>query len=88
MLMDRVLETIAANTMYFTLNLARVLAYKQEGLILSKKEGGEWALRNVPEENKGLVEAALKEYTEGGDTEYDAEMAREYARMMVGKIGV
>ena len=48
-------EDILDNTMYITLNLARVLAYKNEGLILSKKEGGEWAIKNVPEEYHSLI---------------------------------
>ena len=74
--------------MYFTLNLARVLAYKREGLVLSKKEGGEWALRNVPEKYKGLVEAALKSYAKGGDLEYEPEAAKAYAEYMLREIGI
>lgn len=31
-------EEITEHTMYLTLNLARVLAYKEEGLVLSKKK--------------------------------------------------
>lgn len=37
-------EDILDNPMYIVLNLCRVLGYKEEGLILSKKEGGEWML--------------------------------------------
>ena len=41
---EEILETPVSTT----LNLCRVLAYKKEKLILSKQEGGEWGLRNVP----------------------------------------
>ncbi len=53
------------NMMYYTLNLTRVLAYKKEGLILSKKEGGEWGLKNLPEEFHPLIRKALEEYSQG-----------------------
>ncbi len=53
------------NTMYYTLNLTRVLAYKKEGLILSKKEGGEWGLKNLSEEFHPLIRKALEEYSQG-----------------------
>ena len=56
---------ISARTMYLTLNLARVLAYKQEGLILSKQEGGEWALRTLPPQFHTLIRRALTEYVQG-----------------------
>jgi streptomycin 3"-adenylyltransferase len=35
--------------MYLILNLARVLAFMKDGLVLSKREGGEWGLKNLPE---------------------------------------
>ena len=53
---------IAEDTMYLTLNLARVLAFLQDGSVLSKKEGGEWGLKNLPEKYHGLLREALSEY--------------------------
>ena len=41
-------EDILKNPVYTILNLCRVLAYQKETLILSKKSGGLWALRNDP----------------------------------------
>ena len=80
-------EEIAAYPMYLTLNLARVLAYRTEGKVLSKKEGGEWALGNVPERFHPLLRTALADY--GGDTEeaYDTEAAEAYAGYMLDRIG-
>lgn len=59
-------EDIAENPVYVILNLCRVLAYRREGLILSKREGGEWALRALSATNYiHLVSDALLEYAGG-----------------------
>ena len=79
-------EDILDNTMYITLNLARVLAYKNEGLILSKKEGGEWAIKNVPEEYHSLIKAAMSEYTDANDVSYEYDIAKQYAGYMLQEI--
>ena len=79
-------EGIAENTMYLTLNLARVLAYKEEGLVLSKKEGGEWALRRMPEGYRPLIEDALREYSESANVVYDKALAKRYAEYVTGKL--
>lgn len=53
-------------TMYMTLNLCRVLAYKEERLILSKQEGGEWALRHLSDPiYREMILLALEEYKTG-----------------------
>ena len=77
---------IAENTMYLILNLARVLAYKEEQLVLSKKEGGEWALEHLPTEYKSLIETAMTEYLEGDKPDYDMDLAKRYAEYMTARI--
>ena len=79
-------EDIAKDTMYLTLNLARVMAYQEEGLILSKKEGGEWAAVNLPAEYHPLIACAMREYTEGEKTIYDEALAGRYAEYAVTRI--
>ena len=79
-------EEIAGNTMYYTLNLARVLAYRTEGKVLSKAEGGEWGLDHLPEKYRPLLRAALDDYTNDRDVQYDRETAQEYAAYMLGRI--
>ena len=79
-------EDIAGHTMYMTLNLARVLAYREEGLVLSKKEGGEWALSRLPAEYRPLVTDALREYCESAEITYDRALAEHYAVYMTGRI--
>ncbi len=63
---------IAENPVYLTLNLARVLAYAEDGAVLSKREGGEWALMRLPE-YRPLIEAALEAYAGAGEMRLDAE---------------
>ena len=79
-------EEITENPMYLILNLARVLAYLQEKKVLSKKEGGEWGLEKLPEEYRGMIRSALREYTEGAGGQYDAEEAKRYAAYMLERI--
>ena len=58
-------ETISP--VYMILNVCRTLAYLRIGQILSKAEGGEWALRNIPLQHRAIVESALAAYREDGD---------------------
>ena len=73
---------IADNTMYLTLNLARVLAYLEEKNVLSKQEGGEWGLQKLPEKYHALITEALREYR-GEEPDYDTEIAEDYAAFML-----
>ena len=79
-------EEITENTKYLTLNLVRVLAFAKDGLVLSKKEGGDWGLKNVPEEYHSLIEDALSEYGSSVVPQYDMELAVEYAEYMIQSI--
>lgn len=81
-------EEIAGNTVYITLNLARVLAFCTEGKILSKQEGGEWALMNLPEKFRPLLRTALADYAGSAEKTYDRETAEEYAEYMLNRIGI
>ena len=72
--------------MYLTLNLARVLAYKEEGLVLSKKEGAEWAIDKLPAEYHPLIGDAFRDYTESVDIVYDKKLAKHYAKYMIRRI--
>ena len=79
-------ENIAQDTLYLTLNLARVLAYKEEGLVLSKAEGGEWALHHLPAQYKPLITSALAAYASAEDPAYDEALARQYAEYALRRI--
>ncbi|NLY43366.1 MAG: DUF4111 domain-containing protein [Clostridiaceae bacterium] len=79
-------EDILDNTMYVTLNLARVLAYQKDNLILSKKEGGEWGLANLPVKYYPIIITALEEYASGNAFQYNMKLAVEYAEYMLREI--
>ena len=79
-------EEITEYPMYLTLNLARVLAYKKEGLVLSKKEGGTWALEHLPAEYHPLIADALREYSESAEIVYDEILAKRYAEYVINEL--
>ena len=87
-------EEILENPMYIILNLCRVLGYKEEGLILSKKEGGEWMLRQLAagdrtgEESEftKLISDALEEYTTGQKMALQETVAKQFAEEMLARI--
>ena len=79
-------EEITEYPMYLTLNLARVLAYKKEGLILSKKEGGDWAIEHLPDEYRPLIADAMREYSESVEIVYDDILAKRYAEYVIREL--
>ena len=79
-------EEIAENPMYLTLNLIRVLAYLREKKVMSKKEGGIWGLKTLPEQYWPLIRSALQEYEGGENVQYDRKLAGHYAAYMLDQI--
>ena len=79
-------EDLLDNPVYFVLNLARVLACMKDGTVLSKKEGGEWALGHLPPEYRAVVRTALEEYTKGVDAAYDPAATKAYADYMLEQL--
>lgn len=85
---ENAVEEIAENPMYLTLNLCRVLVYKEDGLIVSKQEGGEWGLKNIDRpEFRNLIAEALKEYQSNVTMTFDVSVARKFANYMLREIG-
>ena len=79
-------KEIMENPAYMILNLCRVLAYKEDELILSKQEGGKWGLENVPEIYHPLILQALNEYSFDEAIKPDRDSACEYAAYMINRI--
>lgn len=79
-------EDILRDPVYCSLNLCRVLAYKECRLILSKSEGGQWGMEHLPVQYHGLVRAALRAYEEQMPMHPEAALAVEYAEYMLGRI--
>lgn len=96
-------EDILENPLYVTLNLCRVLAYLKDGLVLSKKAGGEWGVKSLPEKYRELVQCALNCYALEGKSPKretmknqtpednfvtDSEIATQFAEYMLSEIAV
>lgn len=79
-------KDIMSNPVYFILNLCRVLAYGEDGLILSKQEGGKWGLDNVSEIYHPLILQALNEYSSDEPIKPDRDCACKYAAYMIKRI--
>lgn len=77
---------IVDKPMDIILNLCRVLAYKKDGLILSKDEGGRWGCVHLPGRYHKLVSDALQEYRSGDPMSLDVLRAKEYAVYMLNQI--
>ena len=80
-------EWIARNPVYGVLNLCRVYAYLEEGLVCSKDEGGVWGIGRLPEEHRALITWALDRYRNGsGDEQGDPAACERFAHHMEEKI--
>ncbi len=85
---ENAVEEISKDPVYFTLNLCRVLAFIQDGLVLSKKDGGYWGLKNVPARYAKVIQDAVGSYLEDGSSMIDAadELSLDFAKYMCDQI--
>ena len=82
-------DEVIDNPIYIILNLCRVLAYMQDGLVLSKKEGGEWAIKNISNDKYvGLIKDALICYHSDKDIDLNNSLALEFCKFMKEEIGI
>lgn len=81
-------EEFLDSPMYHTLNLCRTLAYKNDKIIRSKSQGGEWALNHLPKKYKELVQLALSEYCEGCQAVYNDRNAADFCSFMFKQINL
>jgi len=79
-------ENINRDQFYYILNLCRVLAYKQDGLILSKKQGARWALENTDRKYCGVIQTALNWYSSEQEAAIDDSLALEFCSLMLCRI--
>ncbi len=79
-------NAITEDPMYFILNLCRVYGYAKEGLVLSKKTGGEWGLANVDKKYEAIIKKALKAYCSDEKFYEDDKTLKEYAVFMIKAI--
>lgn len=58
-------ENMENNPVYAILNACRTLAFINGGLVLSKKEGGEWGINSLDKSFSLMINEALKSYSDG-----------------------
>lgn len=81
-------DEVINNPIYIILNLCRILAYTQDRLVLSKKEGGEWGIKNIDVKYQELIKEALVCYTSEQNMILNHSLAVEYCKYMKNKIGL
>ena len=79
-------EEITESPAYYILNLCRVLAYRRDGLILSRTEGANWAAGEIPGRYRALVAQALSMYSSDIVIGIDQSLATEFAAFMTEQI--
>lgn len=73
-------DMLMQNPVYFVLNLCRTIAFREQNLMLSKAEGGQWGLANLPEKYHPAIRSALDAYVSGAPVNRDVmEDFRDYA---------
>lgn len=79
-------DEIIKKPTYIILNLCRVLAYKKDELILSKQEGGNWGIANLPKKYHDLILCALNEYIFNISEEWNKSYILNFAKYMIEQI--
>lgn len=69
-----------------TLNLCRVLAAVQQGLVLSKAQGARWGLQHLPGEFRPLLLRAASCYEQGRDFSWDGGELEGFAQAVLDQI--
>ena len=69
-----------------TLNLCRTLAFAQEGLVLSKEQGGLWAACRLPPPYAGFAQSAAESYRSGAPFLPAPAQAQAFAAFLLPSI--
>lgn len=76
---------ILENPVYMILNLCRILAYIREKLVLSKRQGGQWGLKNLSGEYRPMIRRALQSYAGRGEFREEEARLAAFAREMTAE---
>ncbi|MGE8204522.1 aminoglycoside adenylyltransferase domain-containing protein [Heyndrickxia sp. NPDC080065] len=84
---ENAVQEIVHNPVYYTLNLCRVFFFLTDGVVSSKKEGGEWGMKVLPDRYKDLVSISLIQYIEPtSKLNWDNVLLIEFAEYMIEEI--
>jgi len=79
-------EDVAHNPTYIILNLCRVYAFIKDELVLSKEQGGQWGLVNLPIRYHSLITSMLNNYVSGDVFIKDEAMQKDFCDYMINLI--
>lgn len=79
-------DEIIENPVYIILNLCRVLAYKKQGLVLSKAQGGIWGAEHIPQQYILLIKQALECYQSNKTEIFEEESLIIFSKYMLQEI--
>ncbi len=79
---------IINNPVYIVLNLCRVMAYIQDGLIISKIQGGLWGIENLPLIYTPVIEMAIKSYSSNKTFSADYKLTENFYRHLINRLEV
>jgi len=71
-------EHLHEKPVFYVLNLCRAVAFARDNVFLSKKEGGEWALKHMDDSHQRVIQAALNAYETGMGMFYDEGQAEDF----------
>lgn len=77
---------ILENPVYMILNLCRVLAYVQDGQVLSKDQGGLWGESHLPDTLKPVVRRAHQMYTLKIPAHFEPAELLDFSQKLLKKI--
>lgn len=78
---------IIKDPVYYVLNLCRILYYLKEDFISSKKEGGDWGRKNLPEKYQEIIENAVHIYSgQMDDATWDRRLLCDFTEYMLREI--
>jgi len=66
---EAIFQAVEKNPVYSILNLCCILAFLKDKTIVSKKEGGEWALEHLPAIYSPVIKSPLTVYSDNGGEE-------------------
>ena len=79
-------ETISIEPIYTVLNLCRVLSYIKIGRVMSKQQGGVWALDNIDDKYISIVKYALRCYATDEEMNLNENAGHKFVSFMLKQI--
>lgn len=83
---EEAVTAILENPVYIILNLCRVAAYVQSGIVLSKEQGGSWGFENLPTDYRPFIHSALQAYRTGEELALNEQEAVSFSKAMLNRI--